>query len=119
MNLTSLANAKATADHPESQAKAEPADVEDQQTKTKKTKRSTSILDRMLTSYDSEDDYDSKDKPANHTELYVGIWAGCYLCGTKFKPSKDARPKCQLRLAKSNLGKHALTKGDDKHKALA
>ena len=43
----------------------------------------------------------------------------CYLCGTKFKPSKDARAECQLRSAKSNLEKHSLTKGDAKHKALA
>ena len=62
--------------------------------------------------------------PANITstqpEVACSIWGiKCTVCGKNFKPSKNARPDCLERSAKSNLEKHARKKGDEAHMAVA
>ena len=68
--------------------------------------------------YDSMN-YDSNTPPASTTATHPSNNAQCTICGAKFKPSKNARPDCLERSAKSNMEKHALQKGDENHKALA
>jgi hypothetical protein len=94
---------------------------------------------------DDEDhsmDYDSDTPPANITATQpevacrtcglvfggpnqerpiccTSLKAECTACGKKFYPSKDARPDCLERSAKSNLEKHARQKGDEAHMAVA
>ena len=68
--------------------------------------------------------YDSDTPPANTTATQPSTANNtkCTVCGKKFKPSKNARPDCLERSAKSNLEKHALQlakKDDEKHRALA
>jgi len=73
--------------------------------------------------YDEDDsmNYDSDTPPANTTATQPSTANNteCTVCGKKINPSKNARPECKLRSAKSNMEQHALKKGDAPHKALA
>ena len=43
--------------------------------------------------------------------------ARCPVCNARFKQSKNARPDCGERLAKSNLERHGQNKGREKREA--
>ena len=67
------------------------------------------------------DEHDSYDVRVSMSALPVDAstepkkGAKCPVCSARFRESKDARPECLERSAKSNLGKHAQEKGDDAH----
>ena len=64
-------------------------------------------------SNDGHDENDDSDTPPVNTTMPLVKGARCPICNARFKPSKNARPGCGERSAKSNLERHAQKKGED------
>ena len=62
---------------------------------------------------ESDDEYDDSDPPSANTTMALKKGARCRVCNARFKQSKNARPECRERSAKSNLERHAQKNGDD------
>ena len=65
---------------------------------------------------ESDDEYDEdndSDTPPVNTTMSLVKGARCPICNARFRPSKNARPGCEERSAKSNLERHAQKKGED------
>ena len=62
---------------------------------------------------ESADEYDESDAPPASTTMAVKKGARCPVCNARFTQSKNARPECGERSAKSNLERHAQKKGED------